>query len=101
MTEQTKTPLTDELEERDMRAETQGEVNKILRDALSSHRKLEAKSALLADMRSALRGLVEQVESLEGYQLTRDIEPHKAQACWDYVIDQARTALLEATEAAK
>lgn len=37
----------------------------------------------------ALRSLLEQVESLEDYSLTRDLEPYKAQACWD---DAIRTA---------
>lgn len=62
---------------------------------------LERKAAHFDALRSALDALLVEVESLDDYSLTRDIEPHKAQACWDYVIDQARTALLEATEAAK
>jgi len=43
----------------------------------------------------ALRDLLEQVESLEGYSLTRDIEPYKAQAIWDSAIRNARNALAD------
>jgi hypothetical protein len=53
-------------------------------------------AALIAHARkleSALRDLLDQVESLNGYELTRDVEPYKAQACWDDAIDRARDAL--------
>ena len=48
----------------------------------------------------ALRGLVEQIESLEGYQLTRDIDSYKAQANFDDALATAGDALKRA-EAAK
>ena len=56
-------------------------------------RSLEAENAKL---RAALDGLLVEVESLDDYSLTRDTEPYKAQACWDYAIDTARTVLTAA-----
>lgn len=44
-------------------------------------------------LRHALVDLVEQVDSLEGYELTRDTEEYKAQACWDEALRRAREAL--------
>lgn len=41
----------------------------------------------------ALKDLLEQVESLEDFTLTRDAEPYKAEACWDYAIHQAHEAI--------
>ena len=41
-------------------------------------------------LRDALHGLLEQVDSLDDYTLTRDVEMYKAQACWD---DAIRTAI--------
>jgi hypothetical protein len=49
----------------------------------------EAQSAL----RQAMAELLEQVKSLEGYELTRDAEPYKAQACWDDAIRRAEDLL--------
>ena len=43
----------------------------------------------------ALRGLLEQVDSLEGYELTRDIPQHEAQSIWEHAIAQARRAIDE------
>ena len=45
------------------------------------------------NLEDALAELLLQVESLEGYELTRDVEPHKAQACWDDAIRRAHEAL--------
>jgi hypothetical protein len=41
----------------------------------------------------ALRRLLEEVESLEDYTLTSDVEPYKAQACWDDAIREASNLL--------
>jgi hypothetical protein len=38
----------------------------------------------------ALRELVEQIDSLDDFTLTRDLEPYKAEACWN---DAYRNAL--------
>lgn len=46
-------------------------------------------------LHQALFELLEQVESLDGYQLTRDVEQYKAQACWDAALEQAAAALKE------
>ena len=49
----------------------------------------------LARVKGALRDLVEQVDSLEGYQLTRDIDPHEAQATWDDVLERVNRVCKE------
>lgn len=45
------------------------------------------------ELRRALTDLHDQVESLESYTLTRDVEHYKAQACWDDAVDNARALL--------
>lgn len=57
---------------------------------LASHRSLE-RSLTAAVM--ALRELLEQVESLAGYELTKDVESYKAEAIWEYVNEQASETL--------
>lgn len=47
----------------------------------------------LETMRSALRELLEQIDLLDDVTLCRDIEPYKAQACWDDALSRARKAL--------
>lgn len=49
-------------------------------------------------MREALKELLAQVESLEGYALTRDMPPHEAQACLDEAIRRAKDALSAQSE---
>jgi hypothetical protein len=44
-------------------------------------------------LRSALSELLDAIESLEGYELTRDVGHYKAQACWDDAIRRARDLL--------
>lgn len=44
-------------------------------------------------LRGALADLIEQVESLDDYTLTRDTETYKAQASWDWAIEKAGKAL--------
>ena len=44
-------------------------------------------------LRRVLSELLDQIDSLEGYELTRDTETYKAQANWDSTIQQARDAL--------
>ena len=46
-----------------------------------------------AMLRRALQDLYDQVCSLEDYTTTRDIERHKAEACFDYAVEQARLVL--------
>ena len=41
----------------------------------------------------ALRELLEQIETLESVTFSRDLEPYKAEACWDDAILNARAAL--------
>jgi len=55
-------------------------------------------SAREFQLERALRSLLDQVESLEGYQLTRDLDPYKAQACWDDAIRHASDALYPNTQ---
>lgn len=44
-------------------------------------------------LRRALSDLLEQVASLEGYTLTRDLDRYKAQANWDDTVSHAQDAL--------
>jgi uncharacterized protein with HEPN domain len=44
-------------------------------------------------LEDALADLLQQVQSLESYTLTRDVEPYKAQACWDDALKRAEDAL--------
>lgn len=44
-------------------------------------------------LRAALKDFLEQVENLDDYQLTRDLEPYKAQAVWDDVLHRASEVL--------
>lgn len=41
----------------------------------------------------ALRDLLDQVQSLDDFTLTRDVEPYKAEACWDDVIREGLDAI--------
>jgi hypothetical protein len=47
-------------------------------------------------LKQAAQELLDQVDSLEGYTLSRDLEPHEAQACWDGAIHSVRSAILTA-----
>ena len=66
--------------------------------ARSLERSLSEREEECERLRDALQGLLEQVDSLDDYTLTRDVEMYKAQACWD---DAIRTAIdaLSAAEA--
>jgi hypothetical protein len=44
-------------------------------------------------LRRVLSELLEQIDSLEGYELERDVDHCKAQACWDSAIENARNLL--------
>ena len=44
-------------------------------------------------LRRALRELLEEVESLDGIEFSRDIEPYKAEANWDAALYAAGKAL--------
>jgi len=41
----------------------------------------------------ALTELLEQIDSLEGIEYTRDTEQYKAEACWEYALAKARVAV--------
>ena len=45
--------------------------------------------------KAVLRDLLDQVNSLEGYELTRDIDTYKAQANFDDAIQRAEAMLIE------
>lgn len=47
------------------------------------------------ELKRILRQLLDEIESLYDYELTRDTEPYKAQACWDYAMDAAYKAVKE------
>lgn len=53
----------------------------------------QAQYARIDKLAHALRNLLEQVESLDDYTLTRDVEPYKAQANWDAAIRDAHEVL--------
>lgn len=44
-------------------------------------------------LEGALRGLLEQVQSLRGFELTTDIDTYKAEANWDDAIRHAEDEL--------
>jgi hypothetical protein len=44
-------------------------------------------------LRSALSELLDAIESLEGYELTRDVDHYKSQAIWDDAIRRAQDLL--------
>ena len=46
-----------------------------------------------AKLREALRLLFAQVNSLDSYTLTRDLDRHEAEACWEGAWIEARAAL--------
>ena len=50
-------------------------------------------SAHVATLAGALRDLVEQVESLEGVEYTRDIDRYKAEANFEHAVERANKAL--------
>jgi hypothetical protein len=52
---------------------------------------------MTANLLTALRGLLEQIESLDDYSLTRDLEPYEAEACWEDAIAFAHRAISEAS----
>ena len=67
--------------------------NEYNRVFLHHFRKLSAPPIEPVGVREALRDLLEQVESLNDYELTRDVDNYKAQACWDDAIRRAQAAL--------
>jgi hypothetical protein len=48
-------------------------------------------------LKQAAQDLLDQIQSLENYTLSRDLEPHKAQACWDDAIRATKAALAAST----
>lgn len=62
----------------------------------------EANARLIAgppDLLRALSELMEQIECLGGIEYSRDVEPYKAEACWDDAIRRAQSAIAKATSA--
>ena len=49
----------------------------------------------IAKLRAALRELMDAIEYVEDKTYTRDIEPYKAEAIWDWAIETANKALRE------
>ena len=49
-------------------------------------------------LRSALSDLLEQIECLGGIEYSKDLEPYKAEACWDDAIRRAQRALAKTPE---
>lgn len=47
-------------------------------------------------MRQALDELLEQIECLSGIEHSKDVEPYKAEACWDDALRRAQDALARA-----
>ena len=60
---------------------------------MTAYLKAQRPSLAASDVREALRLLYEQVNSLDSYTLTRDLDRHEAEACWDGALDEARKAL--------
>jgi hypothetical protein len=46
-------------------------------------------------LRAALADLLEQIDSLDGVDLSRDTDEYKAEACWNDAIEQAHRVLKE------
>ena len=46
-------------------------------------------------LRRALRELLEAVESLDDYKLSRDMPPHEAEIIWEGALEEAARALEE------
>lgn len=57
------------------------------------HRSLSELIAEHKAMQRALIDLLDQIDSLDDYSLTRDLEPYEAEACWDGALDYARDVL--------
>jgi len=49
------------------------------------------------ELRSALDDLVTEIDCLSDIQVSRDTAQYKAQACWDYALENARNALIKHT----
>lgn len=65
-------------------------------DSVNAHNaRLIAASPLLL---VALVELREQIKSLNGYELTRDLDTYKAQANWDYAMEQADRVIAKAAK---
>lgn len=44
-------------------------------------------------LKIAVQGLLEQIDMLDSYTLSKDLDPYKAEACWDDAINYAKSAL--------
>jgi hypothetical protein len=65
---------------------------------MKTHHADDETLAHIAKLERALRDLLEQVDDLDDYTLTRNIESYKAQAVWDDTIENARSALAKTKE---
>ncbi len=60
-----------------------------------AERESAAKIKMLTD---ALQTLLDEIECLDDISVSRDTEAYKAQACWDYALENAYAALKKAKE---
>ena len=58
-----------------------------------AERESVAKIKMLTD---ALQTLLDEIECLDDISVSRDTETYKAQACWDYALENAYAALKKA-----
>lgn len=87
----TGTPMTDAIVDASVMCPDNNEVCQSDYTKLSYHaRKLERALALA---REALQFLHSEVSALDSYTVTSNVDRHKAEACFDAAMDQARTAL--------
>jgi hypothetical protein len=54
---------------------------------------MQAKLAMFDEMVKVLRNVMEEIENLEDYKLTRDIPPYQAQEVWDTTMSEACSIL--------
>lgn len=80
----------------DFARELERELNRYKALWKACHVKHEAERNRRMELKAALREVLEQIESLDSYELTRDIEPYKAEAVWDHVMERAYKVLTDA-----
>jgi len=53
--------------------------------------------AAAPDLLKALNEILEQIECLGAIEYSKDLEPYKAEACWDYAVSRAHSVIARAT----
>ncbi len=79
--------------EQEVRCARLSMVDVINRGAQKNAHLIDAAPMLL----QALNELLEQIECLSSIEYSRDVEPYKAEACWDDAIRRAQDAIAKAT----